>query len=568
MAEQLQDIGSASKQDLRKLSREEFMALGGELLTLYEQDRQDNQLRYYHPVSPAAQKIHESPERTIGVGGGNGSSKTETCMVELMICSTGIVPDSLSHIDYRARFKGPRKQRIVVESLTTTLETIILPKMQWWVWTGLGMPGSDKGHWGWIPRWSLIDGSWEKSWSAKLRLLKFLCRDIDNPDKVLGTSSIQFMSHTQDPQDFASGDFDEILHDEPPRQRIWMENEARTMRAKGRNLLAMTWPDDPAIPVEWIHDIYEKGQGIGKKPNVVWHNLFTTDNPHLDQETVAEQAEDWDEMTRQVRIYGQSIRFSNRVHPLFTQQECWWCFRCKKQTFPHIPEDGANPQCGTCEHAEIVTYSHVKDFETQPNWPTVFLLDPHPRKPHMMNWYQISPSDDWYIRAELLCDKSCEELAEDVFNLEERLGLRIAKRLIDPNMGRSPSSAQQREQTWQDSFWDVGISCDLADDSGVGRKVVNTMLKPDYDILGPRMTVHPSCEATIHQFLRFSWDDWKRDAEKDQKQAPRPKYDDFPALARYAANADLSFSSLSLGDPIITNRPANREARRGIHARS
>jgi hypothetical protein len=43
--------------------------------------------------------------------------------------------------------------------------------------------------------------------SNKLRMLRVLCRDPHNPDKVLGESTIQFMSLDQDPTDFASGDF-------------------------------------------------------------------------------------------------------------------------------------------------------------------------------------------------------------------------------------------------------------------------------------------------------------------------------------------------------------------------
>jgi hypothetical protein len=34
---------------------------------------------------------------------------------------------------------------VTVESLTTTLEPIILPKLQWWKWTGVDRPGGDEG---------------------------------------------------------------------------------------------------------------------------------------------------------------------------------------------------------------------------------------------------------------------------------------------------------------------------------------------------------------------------------------------------------------------------------------
>ncbi|GAF87667.1 unnamed protein product, partial [marine sediment metagenome] len=277
---------------------------------------------------------------------------------------------------------------------TTTLHTIILPKFKWWVWTGLGEPGGSQGHWGWLPKWALIDGSWDKSWSEKLRLLRFLCRNPDNPDEVLGESSIQFMAHGQEPQDFASGDFDEILHDEPPRLAIWTENEARTMRANGRMLLAMTWPDDPAIPVDWIHDkIYSLGRAPNKRTDTIWTEMSSFDNPHLNQDSLRSQSERWDATMRAVRFEGKPIRFSNRVHPLFTDQDAWWCFSCNKDSF--VRKQAAEGvlsehyRCVECDGEEVQLYNHVAAFDVQQNWPTIFLLDPHPRKAHMMMWVQI-----------------------------------------------------------------------------------------------------------------------------------------------------------------------------------
>ena len=75
----------------------------------------------------------------------------------------------------------------------------------------------------------------------------------------MGESSIQFNSYDQDPSDFASGDFHFVLHDEPPPRRIYEENRARVMRTKGTLMLAMTWPSDPVMPVDWLFDeIYDK----------------------------------------------------------------------------------------------------------------------------------------------------------------------------------------------------------------------------------------------------------------------------------------------------------------------
>jgi hypothetical protein len=134
--------------------------------------------------------------------------------------------------------------------------------------------------------------------------------------------------------------------------------------------------------------------------------------------------------------------------------------------------------------------------------------------------------------------------------VESELGLVIARRLIDPNMGRSPASSD-RGVTWQDEFDRVGLVTDLADDSTVGRTRVNEMLKPDASVRRPRMMVSSLCEKMIHQMTRYVWDDFKQSLERDQKQKPKEKFDDFPAILRYLANSEPSFDALVNGNRVI-----------------
>ena len=529
----------------------EFLA---EAVNVTQEDRRQNQILFYQAASAKAQQVHDSKAKVVGVGGGNGSSKTETALVEMVMCATGVFPYSQRHL-IKQKFKGPISCRLVVESLTTTLEPIILPKLMYWHWTGVDRAGGERGHWGWIPKNCLVDGDWQKSWSAKLRMLRLICRDPENPDKVLGESTVQCMSVDQDPTDFASGDFDLILHDEPPSLAIWRENEARTMRVDGRLLLAMTWPDDPSINVDWLYDeVYEPGRS-GSDPTINWFELWTTENKNLKQEAVAAQAEKWSEEIAGVRIYGRPIRFSNRIHPEFTDNPKTWCFKCDKSIIP-VPQertlaDAPPPDvCPNCGSENIVEYCHVQEFDTAHSWPTVFLLDPHPRKPHMMMWVQISPSDDWYQVAEGKCDGDCTDVRKYCDQIESDMGLYIAQRIMDPNMGASPSG-QKREVTWQGEFQAAGLFCDLADDSGVGRARVNTMLKPDGDTRQPRLIIHKRCKDTVYQLQRFSWEDFSKRVDKDQKQTPKAKHDDFPALLRYLANSEPNFRFLKSGPPII-----------------
>lgn len=535
-------------QDLTQISDEALEELIRQTIEVEGADRRENQIFYYQPASQRAMAIHRSTARVIGTGGGNGSGKTETHLVECIALATGCLPqDPKIRPHILKKFRGPIAVRVVIENLTTVLENIILKKLQWDQWTGLPPAGGPQGHWGWVPRSCLIAGEWRKSWSMKNRTLTVLCRDPDNPDKVLGKSTIQFMSHEQDASDFASGDYHEILLDEPPKYAIYRECQARTMRVAGRIRLAMTWPDDPSIPVDWIFDeVYERGtEGPNKWDDYEWCDLYTTENANLDQEAIAKQMKSWSKAQNSVRIYGQPIRFSNRIHPLFTDIRLTWSFPLGETI---VPLEGRCPQTGSKEIAE---FCHVQAFEPDPVWPTIFLLDPHPRKPHMWLWAQIDPSDDIWIIDEGALDGSPKEVAEEVFAVEDRRGFQMAMRVIDPNMGRTPSSARDRGKTWQEEFDEVDLACLLADDSDVGRSRINEYLQPDRFTHRPRLIVHERCVQTIEQFKRYCWDDWKHKDEKDLKQVPKAKYDDYPTLVKYLMNMDPTFAFLHNGAPVM-----------------
>lgn len=536
------------------LSDDQLRELLASTLHVTQEDRKQNQLLFYVPTSPKVQAVHDSKAKVVGVGGGNGSGKSESMIVDGIMTATGVFPYSQRHL-IDQKFRGPISCRLVVESLTTTLETVIIPKLQWWRWTGVDRPGGERGHWGWIPKNCLIDGEWDRSWSAKLRLLRVLCRDPRNPDKVLGESTFQFMSVDQDPTDFASGDFHWIGHDEPPKYAQWTENEARTMRVDGRLMLAMTWPDDPSINVDWLYnEIYEPGRA-GSDPQIAWYELWTTENSNLKQEAVAAQAQKWSEEITNVRIYGKPIRFSNRVHADFTDNTKTWCFPCGKSVVK-VP-GGARPMCGMCGSENVVDYNHVQEFENPHGYPTVFVLDPHPRKPHMMMWVQIDPSDDWWVVADGKIEGDCVETRKYALEIEQRYSLFVSRRLMDPNMGASPSG-QRREVSWQDEFRHAGLVCELADDSGVGRTRVNTFLKPDPHTHRPRLAVHSRCKDTIYQVQRFVWDEYSKNVDRDMKQKPKDKYDDYPAMLRYLANSDPSFQFLRSGAPVVKRWPGKK----------
>jgi predicted RNA-binding Zn-ribbon protein involved in translation (DUF1610 family) len=240
---------------------------------------------------------------------------------------------------------------------------------------------------------------------------------------------------------------------------------------------------------------------------------------------------DWTDEMRRVRIYGQPIRFSNRVHPIFTDQTQHWCYTCGKTTIPERNEKSIGHLdtwlCTQCGGTNITEFNHVREFEVAERWPTLWVVDPHPRKPHMGLWVQVDPADDLWVVDEFSVEGDCVDVRKEVDKVEGMRGMLTALRMIDPNMGRSPSSSQ-RGRVWQDDFDEAGLVTVLADDSEVGRKTLNQYLKPDQRRQQPRIHFHPRCKGTIAQIKRYSWDDFKRASEKDQKQVPKAKYDDYP----------------------------------------
>ena len=555
-----------SEEDLANLSDEELTELVGEFTSAIEQDRKENQIRYYKPVSEDAMRIHMTPADLVGIGGGNGSGKSESVLAEMIMCATGIFPDHMKaklEAEYgpdwwKVKSPGPMNCRVIIASLTSMLEMTFLPKLRWNEWTGVLPEGGDKGHWGWIPKHCLIDGKWDASWKGKTNLLCFKnFHPITGEER--GVSRVQFMSNDQDAKNMVGNDLQFVMLDEPSTHPVFLENQARTMRGNGRIFLSMTWPDDPTIPVDWIFDeIYDPGNKqvkdmllTGTPPNIEWMELKTRDNAHLNQEKVEKQAGRWDAKMQAVRLEGKPIRFSNLVHPLYTgpDNEKVWCLDDTQEVYLD-----SNECCMTCGGRNTVAFCHTYDFEVDQSWPVVYILDPHPRKPHMMQWVVIDPNDNMWQIAELSVDDTPDEMAKQVKDIEYDMRLDVKLRLIDPNMGRSPSSAKERGVTWQDEFAKSGIVCELANDSSVGRAKVDEWLKPDPYTHEPRLYIHESCVNTIFQMKRFRWDEFKVTQEKDQKQVTKQKDDDFPTNLKYLANRDPVYKEFYNSGRVISSR--------------
>jgi phage terminase large subunit-like protein len=529
---------------LAKLSDEEALKLAQEVVQLKNDLRKTRQIQFYQPVSPGAVAIHLATEKEVLVTAGNRAGKTDTTLADAVICMTGIVPLSLEKIYPRSKLQCPMRIRVVCESLTNTWEPVIKRKLQWNQWNGRGVMGGLFGHWGWIPQGFLIRSKWEESWSEKNRTLTLTCG-----------CTLSVMSYDQDLENFSGASLHRIIFDEPPPSDIYRENLMRTMDTGGQIYSAFTPSDDPgkALRGSWIFDLYEKGlDGPAKDCDVKSICLNTEENKVNSPEEIAKIVKGLTIEQQETRLRGGFMHLSGRIYANFTDRPRWWCFKCNQLTIV-VPGEGGRLICATCSGSDVVEYNNVVEpFDLAYTWPIIYCLDPHPRKPNMMMWMAVDPSDDLWQVGEMEVDGDPATLRNQVFDFERAHGLHINGRLIDPNMAESAAhQAGRRNISVRDEFDAVGIRCALANDSfTVGMKRVREYIRPDERTKTPRLHIFNTCPRTIKQLKGYVWAEWGRQAEgmKDAKAMPIAKEDDFPTMLRYIALSNPTYRGLTMGN--------------------
>lgn len=533
----LEDVARLTPEELAVVPQEELWAVAATLQRRRVEVQQERQLLLYEPASSEARRMHESRAREIVIAAGNRSGKTDMALVELVIAMTGIVPYALESTYPREKIRPPIRARVCCQSFTTTLHPVIFPKLQWWEWNGPGEPGGSRGHWGWIPQEMLKGRDWSKAWSEKYRTLS-----------LSNGSTCQFFSYDQPAEDHSGASCHVVLHDEGPPQATYRENRLRTLDVGGRCYIAFTPPDDERMSWDaaWVFDaLYEKGQpGPGKDPDIDAFTLNTEDNRVLSPQDVQAISKGLTPAQREVRLHGRFMHLTGRIYPLYTERERWWCLMCAAEV---LVEGGACLECGT---ASATPYTHwVEPFAIPEGWPVVYVLDPHPRKPHAMAWFAISPADQVYEVGELEVDGDPATVRDRVEQLERQHGWQVVLRLIDPNMGQSPSG-MRRGITVRDEFDGVGLRCRLANDNRMtARTRLRQWLQPDGRTSEPRLQVFQTCPRTNYQMQRYVWDQWSRwgEGEKNPKPIPRDLHDDFPTILGYLANENPSYAWLAQG---------------------
>lgn len=346
-----------------------------------EHRRRVNPLLFYKPLLQQG-KFSVDSNRVKAIFGGNRAGKTE-----------------------------PTAEYIIEKCLAK-------PKQRWWACAET-FPDSvniqQRKIWDLMPKLEIKYGYWNEINGFPNRKLLFK-----------NGSMIVFKSYDQGVESFASDDCDGIWFDEEPPLEIVKESRMRLLDRNGEMVFSMTSVKGVTELISEIFEEYEIIESrfaphvnetlpvIAEKNGIRFYFLWTTDNPHIDQNRVKEEIKLMSRDEIKSRIYGIPINLQGRIYPQFNRKV------------------------------------HVIPFEDAPTENVVLyhILDPHDRKPWAMQWIIMDKTNTAYCVDEypgrdfneiLSDDKTYDDYASIIRQKEDALfdiyKVGVNKRIIDPNFG-------------------------------------------------------------------------------------------------------------------------------------
>jgi phage terminase large subunit-like protein len=230
-------------------------------------------------VPHAKQKIfHESTKKGKLYIGGNRSGKTVGGVIEDIWWMEGTHP-------YRETPPPPIRARLVCVDYPNGWVKIIKPVLQQWI-----RPAS------------LIDGSWEASWSEREKRLT-----------LANGSFLEIMNYEQHLDAFAGSSRHLVHFDEEPPKAIWIENRMRLMDTGGSWHITMT----PVEGMTWVYDdIYEPiTQGTESKIDLI--EVDVEENTYLSPVEIEDALAGLDENEKKARKSGKFVQIGGLIFKKF-----------------------------------------------------------------------------------------------------------------------------------------------------------------------------------------------------------------------------------------------------------
>lgn len=349
-------------------------------------------------------------------------------------------------------------------------------------------------------------------------------------------SIITFKSYEQGRGAFESDDIDLIWNDEEPLYEIYREQRMRLLDRRGEMIFTMTslegmtelmsdlFEEHDVVKTEHSPLLNETLPRVVQKNGVMFFMMWTTENPHIDQETVLEDVKVMSREEIRSRIHGIPTNLSGRIYPMFNK-------------LIHVVSEDMLP-------TRLVTLYNV--------------LDPHDRKPWALTWWAVTKTGRAYCIREYpwqrnfndveFDDKSYDDYAALIKGVENELfdqyGRYIHKRIIDPNFGHSTvrlakrADGQSKTTTIKELAkrglrYDDGIDS-LEEGHIQVRKWLHWVEKDGEIVVQPKLFVYEKCENMVRHLSRYSHKDLEA-ADGDDKAKPQltQKWKDYADNARY-----------------------------------
>lgn len=325
--------------------------------------------------------------------------------------------------------------------------------------------------------------------------------------KLTNGSSVNFYTSEQGWQFMRGREFDILVADEEPTERVFDECKRGLRNAKGGGKImgGLTPPFELGQGPTWTKDRVLESHD----PDIEVINACMADNPAITPQFIERFSLGKTKQQIDVQIYGRYPSWGDLVHPDFDD----FIFDEKRMAGHLLSNDSPMPD----------------------NWEAEWIMsfDWHPSKPCAAIFGWVDTDGNPVIYDELDKDvakgKTIDELCEIFRNIEGHpFQKRRFKRWQDPSAKSDYNAVQRGFNAW-DAFRKAGIvtSAGRNRDPGIGISIVNEYFKGN-KVDHPRILIYERCK-NLRQGLVNHY--WKRGEDGVGK--PDAKNSDYPICLRY-----------------------------------
>ena len=478
----------------------------------------------------SAVDVHACEANIIGVSGGNQSSKTTTCTIEDLIKACRKIPSSLIGIypESKLPVKKFNRIRVVCEDYQNGILKHNLPNLMRWT-----------------PRAYLIDGRWEKSWSAEKMQLTLV-----HPEEKQICATIELMTNNAEVGTFQGPPIDRVRYDEEPREDIFDENLLRFVTS---DHLDIAFGMTPTHGLSWVYDRLWNKDAIQGKNSIQWFQLCSISNPKANLETLREICKNikkYDEL--KMRLLGEWISLSGLVYGSYF----------KRRVHVIAPEklglgqgDYLDCHCNASRLGDLSV--DIRDIPHADNCPflqyVAFLgLDPHEVKATVAVIVAVDRDETIFVDRCYKGDKTLKDVKRDLNSILR--GYRYGFGKCDPHAdsdrtafdninawkiltkGEAPIPNLKKADAYKGSIL-AGV--DIIRQMLIGR-----------DELHPRLMVidRPENQELIHSFRTLQRDTFTNEDHRGPKDAIAEGKHDHHAALRYILQSPLRWYPLEAAE--------------------